>query len=378
MNRDKLNVLRRCAGVPQDFNVEKEVEPIVEDVIPGMSQILRGGKHKFYLVVEASKDSDLGDVITEVDIRALANIIKGAEGANTKEWELFPHNKQNDALNLARQRLASVTEGLAGGVNFRDPDAVPLPTDDEMSDLRREEEEEDVCSYCNGRPGYDAGCSMCNDDSVSDFEPPTNICPDCEGGEHPPALGKCERCNGEGEIYEAKEEENVEEKIEENVEENVEVEPEEINESDESVYDKPEEGKDDYRLANDTSSVKVPAKILSELKRVIDELKSEAKKTKPRNEDGAAYYEDTVDAFQIVYDFLAEKTVEGLKQAQIYSQRMMNIQRLHMPDSVWQFIVNGGEARSLKSYYKEVKAPVTGKPFSNVGISTLNKNTHTE
>lgn len=365
MNRDQLNVLRRCAGVPQDFSAEKKVEPIVEDVIPGMSQVFRGGKHKFYLVVEADKDSDLGDIITEVDIRALANIIKGAEGTNTKEWELFPHNKQNDALNLARQRLATVTEGLAGGLNFRDPDAVPLPTDDEMGDLNRDEDVEDV-----ERDVHAQADEALTDEE--DFEPPTNICPDCEGGEHPPALGKCERCDGEGEIFEAKEK-DVKEKIEEleELEESEEI-------SDETVYDKPEERKDDYRLANDTTTVKVPAKILSALKDVIAELKREAEKIKPRNEDGAGYYEDTVDAFQIVYDFLAEKTVEGLKQAQIYSQRMMNIQRLHMPDSVWMFIVNGGEPRSLQSYYRAVKEPITGKAFANVGISTLNKNTHTE
>ena len=57
---------------------------------------------------------------------------------------------------------------------------------------------------------------------------------------------------------------------------------------------------------------------------------------------------------------------------------MMNIQRVLMPDSVWKFIVNGGAPRSLKSYLSPVKAPVLGKPFANVPITTLNKNTHTE
>jgi len=146
----------------------------------------------------------------------------------------------------------------------------------------------------------------------------------------------------------------------------------------ETVWDEVDEPDDDYQLANDTTTVKVPAKVLSELKRVIDELTAEAAKVKLRDVESANYFEDTAKGFQIVYDFLKEKTVAGLQGAQIYSQKMMNIQRVLMPDSVWKFIVNGGAPRSLKSYLSPVKAPVLGKPFANVPITTLNKNTHTE
>lgn len=496
LTRDKLNQLRRFAGVPQDYSAKRKQTTVTEDIFPGMSQILRGGKHKFYLVTEADKDSDLGDVLAEVDFRALTNIIRGAGDKGTKDWELFPHTMQNDALNLARERLAGVTETFGDGMQANNPDSVPHPNDDEIQASLEQQEVTDVCSYCGGRPGYDAGCSMCNED---DFEPATNICPDCEGGEHPPAVGKCGRCGGVGEVFEGKKakpdfadidndgdkkesakkaaketkkEENEEECEEEcvkcggceeceeecvckeeqeeikecacgcdpakckcpadckcgcnAVEEQEEVkecacgcdpakckcpadckcgcnakeevkesmgyhtddnyplthvdseQPHNVDASYETIWDKPEENEEDYQMNNDDQKIKVPAKILSELKRVIGEVTKESEKAKPRDEDRASYYEDTAEALQIVHDELSKKTVQGLKQAQYLSQRMMNVQRALMPDTVWKFLVDGGVKRSLKSYMNAVKEPVTGKPFDVVDIETLNKNTHTQ
>jgi len=511
LTRDKLNQLRRFAGVPQDYAPERKQTTVTEDIFPGMSQILRGGKHKFYLVTEAKKDSDLGDVLAEVDFRALTNIIRGAGDKGTKNWELFPHTMQNDALNLARERLAGVTETVGYGMQANNPDSVPHPNDDEIR-VSLEQQEED------------------------DFEPATNICPDCEGGEHPPAVGKCKRCGGEGEVFESKKvtcqtcdgegvsnvgnsatvqkcpdckgsgkvlaeskkakpdfadidddgdkkesakkaaketkkEENEEECEEKNecvkcngceeceeecvckeeqeevkecacgcdpakckcpadckcgcnaVEEQEEVkecacgcdpakckcpadckcgcnavkesmgyhtddnyplthvdseQPHNVDASYETIWDKPEENEEDYQMNNDDQKIKVPAKILSELKRVIGEVTKESEKSKPRDEDRASYYEDTAEALQIVHDELSKKTVQGLKQAQYLSQRMMNVQRALMPDTVWKFLVDGGVKRSLKSYMNAVKEPVTGKPFDVVDIETLNKNTHTQ
>ncbi len=419
LTRDKLNQLRRFAGVPQDFTAERKQATVTEDVIPGMSQILRGGKHKFYLVTEVTeKDSDLGDILAEVDFRALTNIIRGAGDKGTKEWELFPHNKQNDALNLARQRLAGVTETFGDGMQANNPNSVPHPNDEEIQASLEQQEEDD-------------------------FEPATNICPDCEGGEHPPAVGKCERCGGHGEIYEAKKaakkdfdggdkvesskvesskeehkgvvdkaikakEENEEEKecdkcagceeceevctCDKEVKESTgyhtddtyplthidSEQPHNVDASYETVWDKPEENEEDYQMNDDDQKIKVPAKILSELKRAISEVTKESEKAKPRDEDRSSYYEDTAEALQIVHDELSKKTVQGLKQAQCLSQRMMNIQRALMPDDVWKFLVDGGVKRSLKSYMNAVKEPVTGKPFGIVDIATLNKNTHTQ
>ena len=450
LTRDKLNQLRRYAGVPQDFTAERRQTTVTEDIFPGMSQILRGGKHKFYLVTEADKNSDLGDVLAEVDFRALTNIIRGAGDKGTKEWELFPHNKQNDALNLARERLAGVTEQTGDGMQANNPNSVPHPNDEEIRTSLEQEE---------------------------DFEPATNICPDCEGGEHPPAVGKCERCGGEGEIFEGKKqkpdfadidkdgdkkesakkaakeaneeqeevkpdfadidkdgdkkepakkaaEEAKEEqeevakkdydkdgKIESSEEEHKGVvdkaikkskgkkvkesmgyhtddnyplthvdseQPHNVDASYETIWDKPEENEEDYQTNNDDQKIKVPSKILSELKRVISEVTKESEKAKPRDMERANYYEDTAEALQIVHDELSKKTVQGLKQAQYLSQRMMNIQRALMPDATWKFLVDGGTKRSLKSYMNAVKEPVTGKPFDVVDIETLNKNTHTQ
>ena len=56
MSKEKLNRLRRMAGAPVDYSPDKK-KKVTEDVIPGMGQVLRGGKHKFYLVTEAKKKS---------------------------------------------------------------------------------------------------------------------------------------------------------------------------------------------------------------------------------------------------------------------------------------------------------------------------------
>ena len=146
LTRDKLNQLRRYAGVPQDYSAQKRPKPIIEDVVPGMSQVLRGGKHKFYLVTDASKGDELGDVITEIDVRALMNIVRGAgEHSSTKDWELFPHNKQNDALSLARSRMAKagVNEVIGDGAFSRNAHNAPLPSDEELSKLEQNEEKEE-------------------------------------------------------------------------------------------------------------------------------------------------------------------------------------------------------------------------------------------
>lgn len=137
---------------------------------------------------------------------------------------------------------------------------------------------------------------------------------------------------------------------------------------------------EDYEMANDTTQVRVPSNVLNDLRDVIEDLKKEAEKSKPRDFDRAHYYEDTAEAFQIVHDHLAMKTVEGLKRAQYLSMRMMNVQRALMPNHVWNFIMNGGEKRGLKDYMNSVnrRYPVSAKNFDTVRREELNKNTHTE
>ncbi len=415
MDKTQLNRLRRMAGAPVDYSpTPKAPTSLVEDGIPGISQVFRGGESKFYLVCDADDKSDLGDVLTELDFPALVNILKTAK--DTKEWELFPISQKNKALDLARKRLATVTESIGQGAGGNE--STPYPTDEEI----------------------DQAVTGFEDEVEDDFEPSTNICPDCEGGEHPPMDGVCERCGGEGEIFESKEEDEQcevctdcdcdpcecakeeEEEVktckcgcdpakckcpedckcgcnakEEECEmtesahyhtdgnyplshENDDTRPVNVVDSEtENVFDlDPDHAPDDYHPTNDTTPCKVPTRVLSELKRVIDEVTAECEKAKPRDFERAHYYEATAEAMQIVHDLLAEKTVQGLKKAQYYVHRMANVSRALLPDLVWKFIVDGGEKRSLKSYYNEVKEPVLGKPFDNVGISTLNKNTNTE
>ena len=138
LDKQKLNSWRRCAGIPQDFSADPK--PITEDRVPGISQVLRGdkGDQLFYLICGADKEDDLADVMTEVDFPALANIIKKAN--NTADWELFPHSQQNEALNLARKRLAMVTETVGVGASSRAMDNVPaFGSEEDIAALELEE-----------------------------------------------------------------------------------------------------------------------------------------------------------------------------------------------------------------------------------------------
>jgi hypothetical protein len=127
---------------------------------------------------------------------------------------------------------------------------------------------------------------------------------------------------------------------------------------------------EDHELANDTTPITVPATILSDLKAVIDECMETAEKAKRRDDhERVGYYEDTARAMQIVHDYLSMRTVEGLKRAQLMSQRMLNVSRALMPTTVWKFLADGGKKRSLKDYHIEVKnMPIVGPR------NTLNNN----
>lgn len=68
---------------------------------------------------------------------------------------------------------------------------------------------------------------------------------------------------------------------------------------------------------------------------------------------------------------MSEKTIEGLKRAQLMSHRMANVSRALMPDHVWKFIVEGGAKRSLKDYVNDVK----GMGYPKLGArNTLDDN----
>lgn len=116
---DALTKLKILAGLKID-DAEYIKGLIAEDVTPDIAgPIKSGGKHLFYLVTNATPNSTMGDVISEVDTIALAQIVIGAGASAPKKekWELFPHHLQKDALELAKSRLeaakkAATSEGV--------------------------------------------------------------------------------------------------------------------------------------------------------------------------------------------------------------------------------------------------------------------------
>jgi hypothetical protein len=79
---------------------------VLENFDSDRHPVLSGGLYKFWLVTGATKNSTLIDVITEVDIKALYNIARGTDHEEDKEVELFPYEKKQEALALAKKRLA--------------------------------------------------------------------------------------------------------------------------------------------------------------------------------------------------------------------------------------------------------------------------------
>ena len=131
-----------------------------------------------------------------------------------------------------------------------------------------------------------------------------------------------------------------------------------------TVWDDPDfdEDPEDHEMANDDEKIHVPAKILSDYKKVITACEKEAAKAEKRDDDQRMHdYADTAKAHKIVHYYLAWKTIEGLKRAQLLSRRMANVSLALMPDHVWKFIIDGGSKRSLKDYMNDVKGmPIEG------------------
>ncbi len=131
-----------------------------------------------------------------------------------------------------------------------------------------------------------------------------------------------------------------------------------------TVNDKPEfeQEEEDYEMSNDTEKVQVPSRMLTDLKKVITSCEEEGKVSERRDDTPRQhYYEETAKALQAVHDYMNDKTIEGLKRAQLMVHRMANVSRALIPDHVWKFIVDGGVKRSLKDYHNEVKGyPILG------------------
>lgn len=489
MDQSKLNRLRRMAGVPEDFRAPKRI--VKEDLVPGMGPaIKKGGKHLFYLVSDATPKSELADVLSEVDTQGLINIIRGvlsmrdgqAANKTLSEFELFPHEKQNEALNLARQRLVDAGSKeqvkefqMEFGVSAKNPNATPVPDvkfgseakvckvcasanckcpkeqeedqleldmgDDSDMDMSMDQEmdSDDAMDFERDAVGRD---EMADDESDMDMGMDDEfgaddldhtdteaalrrLAAELEGGdvegfedelgglgdqaddwddivgrrardemsddefqfESAKILGKPISWKNAQKVLKKMKKKPLKESAHYHTDDHYpsfadtnKGKPVNVVADYDTVFDKDGKKEEDYEMSNDTTKVKVPSKVISELDRVIKEVQAEAEKAKPRDWERSNYYADTAEAFQIVLDFLKMKTVEGLKRAQIYSQRMNSASRALMPDVTWKFIVDGGQKRSLKAYMTDVSKdfPVTGKPMDVVPVKTLNKNTHTE
>ena len=99
----------------------------------------------------------------------------------------------------------------------------------------------------------------------------------------------------------------------------------------------------------------IPAGIKSQLKAEIDQARKEAKLLDTSNRDAANFYNDLATAFEDLYNKLSSGTVYDFKQAQVFAQTFMGPMLHKLPNDVWKFLSNGGQARSLKSYMQEIK-----------------------
>lgn len=131
--------------------------------------------------------------------------------------------------------------------------------------------------------------------------------------------------------------------------------------NDEQVWDGRSKGTDESpsQLATKQDDAEekmtIPAGIKSQLKAEVDQARKEAKRLDTSNKDAANFYNDLATAFEELHDKLASGTVYDFKQAQTFAQSFMGPMLHKLPNDVWKFLTNGGQARSLKSYMQEVK-----------------------
>ena len=264
-------------------------------------------------------------------------------------------------------------------------------------------------------------------DDMDDMEPPTNICPDCEGGERPPKDGtKCVRCDGVGEVYEGKkpdfldadkdgdkkesmekaEKDKKKDKKKDDLKEggiDVKVGPDSHeDDEDEAINvatpngkkntafkdietvgkdplttDRPEGDKDESPNqldALDTPSeqdqsgggdhdrkIEVPAAIKSALKAEAAQARKEGKALNVSNREASYFYDDLAQAFDDLRTHLEGGTVYDIKQAQIFMTSLMGPMLHKIPDAVNDFVMRGGQNRSLKDHFTKVQGyPIEG------------------
>jgi len=108
---------------------------------------------------------------------------------------------------------------------------------------------------------------------------------------------------------------------------------------------------DDYE-----TKVKVPNKVKSDLRAAISKFRADAEKQGSGHTamETAQLYMDTADAFETILGHLEKGTLQEMKKAQLFATGLMGPMFHKIPDTVWDFIVSGGQKRSLKDYMIKV------------------------
>lgn len=104
-----------------------------------------------------------------------------------------------------------------------------------------------------------------------------------------------------------------------------------------------------------SDKIKVPNGVKQALKVEIDQARKEAKKLGVSATDAKNFYENLATAFEELLTHLEKGTVHDIKQAQIFWSSLMGPILHKVPKVVSDFIVNGGQRKSLKSHMKEIK-----------------------
>lgn len=112
--------------------------------------------------------------------------------------------------------------------------------------------------------------------------------------------------------------------------------------------------------SNGDDPVDVPTEVLVDLKKVIDEF-DDCVNTGDGNVDRVSYCMTVADALRTVQGALEERTVSGIKQAQIKMSGFMNPITMMIPPSVVKFIASGGRLSSLKGLFDQKRSERTTK-----------------
>jgi len=110
-------------------------------------------------------------------------------------------------------------------------------------------------------------------------------------------------------------------------------------------------------------TITIPAKLLTQLLDVITGAKEEADKSRNSYSryETTKFYDDYANACQQLHDHLKGGTVGDMKKAQIHMSSLMGPMLHKIPDDVSDFVMRGGQNRSLKDHFFKVQGyPIEG------------------